>query len=78
MIELVHENGRSGWYLRVLREGYVETGQPVRLTERTHPAWTVRRAARAMLNRHKDRSEAQELAACEALSTEWRARLAKS
>lgn len=78
MIDLVHRNGRSGWYLRVLAEGYVEAGQPVRLAERGHPDWTVRRAARAMLNRHKDRDEAHALAACPALSQEWRNRLAKS
>jgi MOSC domain-containing protein YiiM len=78
MIDLVHENGRSGWYLRVLEEGYVEAGQAVRLTGRPHPDWSVRRAARAMLNRHKDRDEAHALAPVEALSREWRDRLAKS
>ncbi len=78
MIDLVHENGRSGWYLRVLEEGYVEAGQPVRRTERPHPDWSVRRAARAMLHRHNRRDEALALAACEALSKEWRHRLARS
>lgn len=78
MIELVHENGRSGWYLRVLAEGYVEAGQPVRRTERPHPDWSVRRAARGMLHRHKQPGEARALAACAALSKGWRDRLATS
>jgi MOSC domain-containing protein YiiM len=78
IIEQVNGNGRSGWYLRVLEEGCVEAGLPVRLADRSHPEWSVRRAARAMLNRHKDCEEAHALASCEALSKEWRKRLAKS
>jgi MOSC domain-containing protein YiiM len=78
MIALVRRNGRSGWYLRVLREGYLEAGQPIRLAERPHSEWTVRRAARAMLHRGENPAEALALARCEALSREWRERLAKS
>ena len=77
MIALVLRNGRSGWYLRVLREGWVEAGQTVRLVERPHPEWTVRRAARVMVGRARDRQEAAALAACPALSPGWRATLAK-
>jgi MOSC domain-containing protein YiiM len=77
MIARVLRNGRSGWYLRVLREGSVEAGQTVRLVERPHPKWTVRRAARAMVGRARDRQEAAALAACPALSPGWRATLAR-
>jgi MOSC domain-containing protein YiiM len=77
MIAIVLRNGRSGWYLRVLREGSVEAGQAVRLVERPHPEWTVRRAARVMVTRAHDRKEAAALAACPALSPGWRATLAK-
>ena len=65
------------WYLRVLGEGRLEAGQPVRRAERPHPEWTVRRAATVMLARGGDR-EAAALAACPALSPGWRARLAKA
>ena len=78
MIALVRRNGRSGWYLRVLGEGRLEAGQPVRRAERPHPEWTVRRAATVMLARGGDREAAAALAACPALSPGWRARLAKA
>jgi MOSC domain-containing protein YiiM len=78
MITVVRRNGRSGWYLRVVREGEVAAGQPVRLAERSWPDWTVRRAARVMLERRTRPAEAATLAACEALSADWRRRLATS
>jgi MOSC domain-containing protein YiiM len=78
MIAIVRRNGRSGWYLRVLGEGSVESGQPVHLVDRPHPEWTVRRAGRAMVTRADDRMEAAALAACAALSPGWRATLAKA
>lgn len=31
------KSGRSGWYYRVLQEGQLEAGDPVRLVERPHP-----------------------------------------
>ncbi|MEO5821093.1 MAG: MOSC domain-containing protein [Vicinamibacteraceae bacterium] len=39
----VVQSGRSGWYLRVLHEGRVETGVPVTLIERPFPEWTIAR-----------------------------------
>jgi MOSC domain-containing protein YiiM len=75
MIAIVRNNGRSGWYLRVLEEGAVEAGQPVERLARPNPEWTVRRAARAMLARQQNPSEAVALARCEGLSAEWRDRL---
>lgn len=76
MIKLVQRNGRSGWYLRVLREGVVEAGLPIELRERPHPEWPVRRAALAMLQRRERPAEAAALAGCAALSSGWRERLA--
>ncbi len=78
MIAVVQRNGRSGWYLRVLQEGFLEAGQPIRLAQRPHPDWTVRRAALARLNRKDRPDEAAGLARCAALSIEWRERLARS
>ncbi|HEX2217673.1 MAG TPA: MOSC domain-containing protein [Gemmatimonadales bacterium] len=77
MIAIVRENGRSGWYLRVLIEGPVEAGQPIRLLDRPNSGWTIRRAAGAMLQRHRRPAEAAELARCRGLSEEWRVRLTK-
>jgi MOSC domain-containing protein YiiM len=75
MIAIVRKNGRSGWYLRVLREGAVEAGQPIRVAERPHPEWTVHRAARAWIHRKEAPAEARALGACDALSREWRERI---
>jgi MOSC domain-containing protein YiiM len=75
MIAIVRSNGRSGWYLRVLVEGSVEAGQAVERLDRFNPTWTVRRAARAMLTRQQNPSEAAALAECRGLSDEWRERL---
>jgi MOSC domain-containing protein YiiM len=41
-------------------------------------AWSVRRAARAMLARNERLAEAAALARCGALSEAWRERLARS
>lgn len=47
MIERMRANGRTGWYLRVLRPGQVPVAGPIHLVER-HPAGvTVLRAHRA-------------------------------
>jgi MOSC domain-containing protein YiiM len=75
MIAIVWQTARSGWYLRVLIEGSVEAGQPIRRLDHPNPGWTVRRAARAMLARGQDPAEAASLARCRGLSDEWRQRL---
>jgi MOSC domain-containing protein YiiM len=75
MIELVHANGRSGWYLRVLTEGALEAGQTIRVVERPNPTWPVRRAAVVMRARREQPAAAAELAGCRGVSPEWRSRL---
>lgn len=34
---------RTGWYYRVLREGWIQVGDEIRLVERPHPRWTIER-----------------------------------
>ncbi len=41
MVERVLMNGRSGWYVRVLKEGHVEAGQTVQLESREADAPTM-------------------------------------
>lgn len=69
---LVIANGRSGWYLRVLREGMIDAGQPLTLIERPHAEWSVARANQVMHQRPSDRAMASELAALPELSSAWR------
>ena len=77
MITRVRDTGRSGWYMRVIEDGELEAGLPIERTARPYPEMNVRRAALAMANRHRDRSEAVRLARCDALAQDWRLRLAR-
>lgn len=71
----VQETGRTGWYFRVLREGYVQAGTKLVLVERRHPNWTVSAANEVMHHRMDDRQAAQTLADCTDLSSRWREKL---
>lgn len=77
LIQRVRETGRSGWYLRVLQEGWLEAGVSIDLQARPHPSWTVRRAAQVMANHQSLRDDAAALAQLPALAADWRYRLAK-
>jgi MOSC domain-containing protein YiiM len=63
----VQQSGRTGWYLRVLREGLVAPGAEVALLERPHPEWPIARANQAMYVQ-RTRAAVLELAACPALA----------
>src|ERR1043166_2063340 len=69
------ENHRSGGYLRVLHEGWLEAGAEVVLADRPFPQWTIRRAAEVKRHRADRREEAGLLAACPALQAEGRRKL---
>lgn len=68
----VQRTGRGGWYVRVLREGTVEAGQPLVLIDRPHPEWTVARANDIMQGREKNPAVRAAFAACPALSPRWK------
>jgi MOSC domain-containing protein YiiM len=70
LLELVRQNGRTGWYLRVIEEGWLEAGSEVKLLERPHPEWTVRRAIAAAAARRSP--DALALAELDSLSVRWR------
>lgn len=67
----VVETGRSGWYLRVLREGELQAGDPLVLHSRPNPDWTVRRAHRVMHSRKHDPNESAAMLAAAGLSLSW-------
>lgn len=68
----VIQNGRSGWYCRVTREGQVCAGDEVALLRRPFPEWTVHAANRVMHQRVGGQEAAQRLAGVAALSAAWR------
>jgi len=75
MVKLVQEDHRTGWYLRVLTEGWVEAGMPVTLADRPCPQWPVWSASELMQERSRRQEECVRLAACPALSESWRGSL---
>lgn len=75
LAERVKLTGRTGWYFRVIHEGFVERGLPLILLDRPFPQWTVAYANKIMYHRYEDRDTASELASCHLLSTNWRATL---
>lgn len=75
LLSRVESSGRHGWYVRVLREGPVEAGQPVHLEDRPHPDWTVRAAADVIRFRKRRPELAAQLARLEGLAEEDRERL---
>ncbi len=68
----VQQNGRTGWYLRVLTEGVVAPRAPITLVERPNPAWTIARCNRIMHVDKTDLASAAELAALPTLSASWK------
>ena len=75
LVKTITQNHRSGWYLRVLQEGWVEAGMEITLLDRPYPQWTIRRAATVRRIRMDSPEEARLLAACPALQREWREKL---
>ena len=66
------ENGRCGWYYRVIRAGLVQAGNEVRLLERPNPQWTVARFARLEASRAFSLHDWTELSRLEGLADNWR------
>jgi MOSC domain-containing protein YiiM len=68
----VQNTGRGGWYLRVLREGHVEAGQPVVRVERLYPEWTITRVYDLVYRREINPDASAALAGCPALADRCR------
>jgi MOSC domain-containing protein YiiM len=68
---LVVRNGRSGWYLRVLEQGWIAAKTPIELIERPNPAWSIARANEIMHHRRMDLVATLELAEVPRLAESW-------
>ncbi len=71
LVPMVLNNGRTGWYLRVLEQGFVEPGITVKLLERRNPEWPIARAHRVLHQCKKDLALTLELAAVPCLAASW-------
>lgn len=73
----VKATGRTGWYLRVLCEGWIEAGMDMTLIERPYPDVTVAWANSVMYAKPRVADNDRALAACPALADVWRGRLVR-
>lgn len=78
IVKRIKANHRSGWYLRVLKEGKAEAGMPILRLEQPYPDWTIERIHEVMTHRKKRKEEAQELSEITALEPTWRRKLAEA
>jgi MOSC domain-containing protein YiiM len=62
LVGLVVRNGRTGWYLRVLEQGWIEARMPVTPIERPNPAWSIVRSNEILHHRKTDLPLTLELA----------------
>ena len=74
---LVQQNGRTGWYLRVIETGQIEAGMTLELIARPFPELTVQWANIVMYAKPRRPADDQRLSQCPALSEAWRTDLEK-
>jgi MOSC domain-containing protein YiiM len=75
LVPRIVKTGRTGWYVRVLREGVVEEGMDLSLVGRPNPQWTIAAANAVYHNRTFNAARLRALASVELLSTSWRSDL---
>ena len=71
----VIQNGRGGWYLRVVEEGELTAGLRIELVSRPRPSWTVARAYHVLYHEPDNVAALEELANLPELSHAWREEL---
>jgi MOSC domain-containing protein YiiM len=69
--ERMEETGRTGWYCRVIREGYANAGTAIELLERPCPEWTVAHANHLLYCDRPNVDQMSALASCSLLSQSW-------
>jgi MOSC domain-containing protein YiiM len=73
----MEETGRTGWYCRVIKEGYVEAGAAMELLDRPFPEWSVSVANELIYGDRDCLDRVSALASCPMLSESWREVLLK-
>ena len=72
LTRLVALTGRTGWYCRVLGEGWVEPGFPIELIDRPYPEITIALVNDVGHGRNRDIGLAEAVVACPLLPEWWR------
>ncbi|ASN07016.1 MOSC domain-containing protein [Virgibacillus necropolis] len=73
----IQNSGRTGWYFRVLKEGFISNGSSLKLVERSYPQWTIAACNEVMHIYKDDLRQADELASCSLLAPNWKRTLHK-
>ncbi|WP_428911570.1 MOSC domain-containing protein [Niallia sp. Krafla_26] len=71
------QEGKTGWYFRVLKEGQIQAGDTLHLLERPFPQWSVATCNLVMHHQKYDLESAAQLAQCQLLAPSWRNTLSK-
>ncbi|MGZ0786450.1 MOSC domain-containing protein [Pseudomonas sp. TKO26] len=66
------DNGRCGWFYRVLKPGFVQADEPFELIQRSYPGLTVAWALRCFFQEPLEPAGLKTLIDCPALSSRWR------
>ena len=72
LVKIVRANHRSGWYLRVLREGHIVAGDTIELLARSHPEWNIARTAEVNYSPTRSIDDARKLVSLPELSRAWK------
>jgi len=73
----IQHSGKTGWYFRVLEEGYVQTGETLQLMERPHEGWSIATCNEVMHEKKYDLIATRKLMLVEALAPNWKRTLQK-
>ena len=73
---ITEENGRTGWYFKVLVPGEINAGDEIRLVERLHIAWSIARCNDVM-HRSTDMDAVKEMSELSELAETWKVSLQK-
>lgn len=76
MVAKIIENGRSGWYFRVIEPGEVQTGDRLERVALGAQEWSIARVFRALVAGQATREECAELAALATLTPRLREKAA--
>src|SRR5690606_13725913 len=72
MARLVQDNGRTGWYFRVVEPGEIAPRQTARLLARPHPEWSLDRVAHLLYRDRLNRPALEAFATLPELPQRWR------
>ncbi|GAA0440861.1 MOSC domain-containing protein [Virgibacillus salarius] len=73
----IQHSGRTGWYFRVLQEGFIQAGSDMELIERPYPQWSIAACNEIMHVYKEDLRAADDLAQCDLLAENWKKTLYK-